>query len=471
LTLLFAAFVAVAPRVAARRAGAGGAGWCREGLCFVDLERGEVSADRATLTWDGRLKLGRVRGPVPASGGGGTGGLPLRSIEVEELRVLGTPLPPLHGQLAPLRHLEGDGVVVDGDTVRAELETPWGTLAARLEGDGALDATCTCSFTAPGLGGTLDDRSVRLRGRIEDGSFAGTIRVEAAEAAVTAARTDAGFTARATIEDMALADLFGALEPLVPEVRRATIGGSLSGTLEVRWPEGSLYADLLPVSPLVDGLVDARFLGGTFAYPGRDETGATLVVRAGEGTDGWLPLRDMGALLPAAVIAAEDGRFWEHTGYDVAGMQEAAAANRAAGTVVRGGSTLSQQLAKNLFLDGERTYARKLRELLYAVELERELGKKRILELYLNVVEWGPGIRGAKDAAEAYFLKRPAGLLPEEAAWLASILRSPRRDFEREYLRDRPDRQRVAWILENMVDLDAAERAAAMGRPLRFVPP
>jgi len=139
--------------------------------------------------------------------------------------------------------------------------------------------------------------------------------------------------------------------------------------------------------------------------------------------------------------------------------------------VWRGGSTLTPQLAKNLFLDGTRTYARKARELLYAVEMERELGKQRILELYLNVVEWGPGIYGARRAADAYFLKSPAGLLPEEAAWLASILPSPRSGWTDQYLRDRPNLGRVGQILDQMADLDPDARAAAKGRRVRFVPP
>ena len=145
--------------------------------------------------------------------------------------------------------------------------------------------------------------------------------------------------------------------------------------------------------------------------------------------------------------------------------------NTKAGDVVRGGSTLTQQLAKNLFLRGDRTYARKLQELLYAVELERELGKPRILELYLNVVEWGPDLVGAKEAAEAYFLKEPKGLLPEEAAFLASILRSPRGSWAREYRDGRVNGRRLAWILDNMVGLDPAERAAALDRDVHFVPP
>ncbi|MFN7134900.1 MAG: biosynthetic peptidoglycan transglycosylase, partial [Myxococcales bacterium] len=179
----------------------------------------------------------------------------------------------------------------------------------------------------------------------------------------------------------------------------------------------------------------------------------------------------MGPWLPAAVIAAEDAGFRAHPGYDLGGMQEAAAKNEAEGGIVRGGSTLTQQLAKNLFLDGTRSYARKLRELLYAVEMERELGKPRILELYLNVVEFGPGLRGARAAADTYFLKAPAGLLPEEAAWLASILRFPKTAYERQYRAGKVDASRVRWILENLRGVPEDARTAALERPVRLVPP
>ena len=135
----------------------------------------------------------------------------------------------------------------------------------------------------------------------------------------------------------------------------------------------------------------------------------------------------------------------------------------------RGGSTLTQQLAKNLFLDGSRTYVRKLRELLYAVELERDLGKAGILETYLNVVEFGPGVYGAGAAADRYFLKAPAGLLPEEAAWLASILPSPTSAWTQQYQRDRPNMVKVRAILDNMVLLPKDQREAAKARALHFV--
>ena len=153
-------------------------------------------------------------------------------------------------------------------------------------------------------------------------------------------------------------------------------------------------------------------------------------------------------------------------------LDEAGAEGRLDG--LRGASTITQQLAKNLFLDGRRTLRRKLRELVYAVELERALGKRRILELYLNVVEFGPEIYGVRAAADRYFLKRPERLSAREAAFLAAILPSPRTSYERAYLGGRVPDRRIDAILDNMARLGSLrpeEVEAAKRAPLRFVPP
>jgi hypothetical protein len=139
--------------------------------------------------------------------------------------------------------------------------------------------------------------------------------------------------------------------------------------------------------------------------------------------------------------------------------------------LTRGASTISQQLARTLFTGGERTGARKLRELLYAVEMERTLGKDMILALYLNTVHWGSGICGADAAARTYFGKPPRQLTPLEAAWLAAILPNPERAFDEEFLANAPDRDRAARVLQQMRSLPTAERARWSRQPLVFVPP
>jgi monofunctional biosynthetic peptidoglycan transglycosylase len=126
------------------------------------------------------------------------------------------------------------------------------------------------------------------------------------------------------------------------------------------------------------------------------------------------------------VLVAEDSAFWKHGGVDVEQIRQSIEVNLARGTLVRGGSTITQQLAKNLYLSPSRNPVRKLRELLIARRLEAELTKRRILELYLNVIEWGDGVYGAEAASRAYFRKSASALSAEEASLLAAAIVNPR---------------------------------------------
>jgi monofunctional glycosyltransferase len=139
-----------------------------------------------------------------------------------------------------------------------------------------------------------------------------------------------------------------------------------------------------------------------------------------------VPLSLISPLLRRAVVAAEDARFYEHHGIDWAAVREAAGKNIEQRRLGVGGSTLTQQLAKNLYLSPARTPWRKLRELAIAQRLEKRLGKKRILELYLNVIELGPRTYGAEAASTKYFGKHAASLNAREAATLAAMIPSPR---------------------------------------------
>jgi len=142
----------------------------------------------------------------------------------------------------------------------------------------------------------------------------------------------------------------------------------------------------------------------------------------------WVPYERISANLKRAVVAAEDAKFLDHEGFDWEAIQKAMVKNERQGHVVAGASTISQQLAKNLFLSGERSWLRKGQEAIITWMLENELSKRRILELYLNVAEWGePGIFGAEAAARYHFGVSAAQLDPNQAAWLAVILPSPRR--------------------------------------------
>lgn len=140
----------------------------------------------------------------------------------------------------------------------------------------------------------------------------------------------------------------------------------------------------------------------------------------------WVPYHRISNHLKRAIIAAEDAQFSEHEGVDWEAMQKAYEKNIKKGKVVAGGSTITQQLAKNLFLSGERSYLRKAQEVAITYMLEFLMDKERIFEIYLNVVEWGVGVFGAEAAAQHYYGVSAAQLNPAQAARLAVTLPRPR---------------------------------------------
>jgi monofunctional biosynthetic peptidoglycan transglycosylase len=141
----------------------------------------------------------------------------------------------------------------------------------------------------------------------------------------------------------------------------------------------------------------------------------------------WVPLSRISPYLQKAVLIAEDDKFWKHEGFDFESIQKAIEKDLQAGRFKFGGSTISQQLARNLYLSPEKSLARKAAEAVLTWKMERTLPKRRILEIYLNVVEWGEGVFGAEAAARHHFGKSARDLSPEEAARLAAVLPNPRR--------------------------------------------
>ena len=141
----------------------------------------------------------------------------------------------------------------------------------------------------------------------------------------------------------------------------------------------------------------------------------------------WAGYERLSDNLKRAVVAAEDAKFVAHEGFDWVGIQKALEKNEKRGKVVAGGSTISQQLAKNLFLSGSRSWLRKGQEAVITWMLESVMSKRRILELYLNLAEWGNGVFGAEAAARHYFGVSAAQLSAQQSAWLAAILPAPQR--------------------------------------------
>jgi penicillin-binding protein 1A len=186
----------------------------------------------------------------------------------------------------------------------------------------------------------------------------------------------------------------------------------------------------------------------------------------------FMPLRQIPAHLRNAVIAAEDARFYSHFGVDLKGILRAAYANFRHGRVVEGGSTITQQLAKVLFLTPDRSFSRKVKEALLALELEKRYSKDRLLELYLNQIYLGHGAFGVEAAARMYFGKSVQDLSLAEAALLAALPRSPGHysPFEHPEIAQR----RRAFVLSRMIEqgyVSESEVRAANRAPLGLIPP
>jgi len=180
----------------------------------------------------------------------------------------------------------------------------------------------------------------------------------------------------------------------------------------------------------------------------------------------WVPYDGISPMLRRAVLIAEDDAFYSHDGLDWNEIKSAARKNLEAGRIVRGGSTITQQLAKNLYLGASRTPARKIKEAIIAGRLEHALSKRRIFELYLNLIEWGDGIFGAEAAAQRYFGVPASDLSARQAILLAAVIINPRR-YSVLGTQKRIDR-RVAIIAGRMRRrgyISEDDYLVAMGRP------
>lgn len=231
--------------------------------------------------------------------------------------------------------------------------------------------------------------------------------------------------------DKAISALPPSLHPNLPVIRLA---GSMTGTfrfhLDTADPHSLEYsysgkADRLEVVDL-GREVDMQRLNGPFVHTVRIRPESPASILLSPDNPDFTPYRKIPFALRSAVMAAEDGGFFSHRGFSTQHIRGSLIDNMKAGRVVRGASTISMQLAKNLFLSPERTLSRKLEEALITIALEQNLDKRRIMEIYLNIIEWGEGIYGIGPAARYYFGKRPSHLSAVESAFLASIIARPR---------------------------------------------
>ncbi|MFV0679510.1 biosynthetic peptidoglycan transglycosylase [Ottowia sp.] len=236
------------------------------------------------------------------------------------------------------------------------------------------------------------------------------------------------------------------LAPDMPELATAHISGSVAAQMQVQLPEGDI-----DIQPQINGLTVTGLGTERWAH-----------ARTSCGPHRPLPARHW---LTRAVLAAEDQRFAEHPGYDLEELRASLSRNQQAGAIRRGASTLTQQLAKLMVAGPERSLQRKLRELLYALDMERNLGKPRILQLYLSMAPWGQDAQGrlvcgAQAAAQHYFGVPAARLTPHQAVTLAAMLHSPGREARQLAAHGNVDIDRVRWIAHQVRGVPARQRRA-----------
>ena len=328
--------------------------------------------------------------------------------------------------------------------------------------DAGLNVRCVpCTLQPPGLGDQpLQLREVRLTVHRKFEQLSGEFDSGAVKGRWTGTLSADRITVRLDIPSTPIADGYALFAAQIPEVPRARIEGRFSLHAQLSLPSGTLT-----VVPRVEGFevsgLGTEALGSVRGSCSRRASRLT--------SDSWLA---------RAVIAAEDQRFFEHTGYDLAELAASLSHNQAQQRTARGGSTLSQQVAKLLVTGDERSTTRKLRELLYAVELERTLGKARILRLYLDHAPWGEGLCGAEAAAQRYFGVRAHELTPSQASWLAAMLHNPVLEAQRWAASGGINLARAQWVALHLRGLSRERRMALAEdmalldwRPLWVEPP
>ena len=336
-----------------------------------------------------------------------------------------------------------------------------------------VDGTVTLDLTA--TGGRIDARTVRLARHGIELTAAGWVRhggrrVVATDATLTLAPADC----RALVEALPVA-LRGPLDELV-------VRGTLAGRGHIAFALDEHHADgvdlTLDLDPRTCDVIadppaaDPRALAGAAEHVFPDGHRAMV----GPGIGDWVDLADLPAHVRGAFVAAEDARFWDHRGFDLEQIARSLEVDLREHRFARGGSTISQQLVKNAFLDQRRTLTRKLQEAVLTWRLEAVLDKRTILGRYLNVIELGPGVFGVGAAARHWFGKPAEELGVREAAFLAALTPAPRTmsaRIARHHGLDPETTERVAVTLRAMRRagvIDPATARAAAAADLAFRP-
>jgi hypothetical protein len=233
---------------------------------------------------------------------------------------------------------------------------------------------------------------------------------------------------------------------LLGELEHASWDGKLSVKVHLRLDSRTLEDTELDVDIddrcqflAVPSMADLRRFRMPFVHTVVEPDGSVFEMETGPGTATWAYLEDISPFFVHAVLAHEDARFFDHRGFSLPHIRNALVKNLQRGRYVVGASTITMQLVKNVFLHREKTLARKIQEVLLTWWLERVMDKRDILELYLNVIEYGPGVYGIRNGARHYFNRLPSQLSPAEAVYLSTILPNPKRYHSHFEQRGLPD--------------------------------
>ncbi|HEY2535226.1 MAG TPA: biosynthetic peptidoglycan transglycosylase [Xanthobacteraceae bacterium] len=212
-------------------------------------------------------------------------------------------------------------------------------------------------------------------------------------------------------------------------------------------------------------------LRGDFIFSSTEGAGPHRPIDVSLASPDFIALRDIPPLFVRTLLLAEDAGFYGHRGIDLRELPTALLTNWSRGGATRGASTITQQLAKNLFLSRDKQFGRKLEELAITFLLESALGKNRILEIYLNIIEWGPDLRGLRPAAHTYFGREPQALTPAEMAFLVAIIPGPIK-YQSSFAHGSPGpglRSLIDALLGKLRSVDAIgeeEYRRALGEPI-----
>lgn len=272
---------------------------------------------------------------------------------------------------------------------------------------------------------------------IETGWFAvGDVRVDVeGSVAINAGRYAADI--RTTLEQTSCDKAIRATPPaLLGDLVHASWDGTIAGGVALQIDSERLAETKLDIAVTdrcgfvtVPAIVDLRRFRLPFVHTVLEPDGTVVELETGPGTTTWTYLEDVSPFLVHAVLSHEDSRFFSHGGFSPPHIRNALVKNLEQGRYVVGASTITMQLVKNIFLRREKTLARKTQEVLLTWWIERVMEKRDILELYLNVIEYGPGVYGIRNAAMHYFKRLPSDLSPAEAVYLSTILPNPRKYY------------------------------------------